>query len=75
LSDEERTVLGVMALKQEINNGGYDQFLRNSSRVFAPIIVDSLSRVGCKREARITKRALDALHLPTLSVQELDAAI
>jgi Domain of unknown function (DUF4375) len=75
LSDEERTVLAVMALKQEINNGGYDQFLRNSSRVFAPIIVDSLSRVGCKREARITKRAFDALHLPTLSVQKLDAAM
>jgi hypothetical protein len=75
LSHEEQTVLAVTALEQEVNNGGYDQFLRNSSRVFAPIVVESLMRVGCKRQANITKRALEALHLTPLTVRKIDAVM
>ena len=75
VSHEEQTVLAVTALDQEVNNGGYDQFLRNSSRVFAPIVVESLLRVGCKRRARITERALEALRLPTLTVRKIDAVM
>jgi hypothetical protein len=66
LTEEERIVLGVRSLEREINNGGFDQFFRNSSRKFAPILVDSLVRIGCKREAEITRRAINALHLSTL---------
>ena len=39
LSKVERTVLAVRALDREVNNGGYDQFFRNSSKKFAPEIV------------------------------------
>ena len=63
LTPEERTVLAVTALEQEVYNGGYDQFFRNKSRKFVPIIVESLRRIGRKKEAEITKRALAALQL------------
>ena len=36
---EERTLLAVMALEQEVNNGGYHQFFINSSRKYALTIV------------------------------------
>jgi len=60
LSNEERLVLGVMALTREVNNGGYHQFFLNSSHRFAPIIVDSLRRIGCLTCADITARAIRA---------------
>jgi mRNA-degrading endonuclease RelE of RelBE toxin-antitoxin system len=62
LTPEERIVLAVTALQQEVNNGGYDQFFRNDSRKFAPVIVDALQQIGCRREANITANALQALH-------------
>lgn len=75
LSYEERVVLAVEALEQEVNNGGYDQFFCNSSRTFAPMIVDSLVRIGCKRTAKITQRALHSLHFSTLTVARIEAAM
>ena len=51
LTVEERVVLAVEALEREVNNGGYDQFFINSSREFAPTIVDALQRIGCKKAA------------------------
>jgi hypothetical protein len=71
----ERLVLSVMGLSREVNNGGYDQFFRNSSRRFAPAIVDDLVRIGCPEIADITQQALDALDLPKLSVAEIEAAM
>jgi hypothetical protein len=58
LSQEERTVLAVRALDREVNNGGYYQFFCNSSKQFAPEIVQSLF---CRRTARITQRAISAV--------------
>jgi len=75
LSYEERVVLAVEALEQEVNNGGYDQFFCNSSRKFAPMIVDSLVRIGCKRTAKITQRAVDSLHLSALTVARIEATM
>ena len=75
LSQEERIVLAVRALDREINNGGYDQFFRNSSRKFAPQIVQSLTRIGCRRTAKITQRAIKALHSSPLTVARIDAAM
>jgi Domain of unknown function (DUF4375) len=62
LTDEERIILAIEALEREVNNGGYVQFFTNSSREFAPTIVDSLRRIGCKKTASITQKteALDA---------------
>jgi hypothetical protein len=75
INAEERVVLAVEALEREVNNGGYSLFFENSTREFAPIIVQALVRIGCPRTAEITQRALDALHLPTLSVEAIEAAL
>jgi hypothetical protein len=71
----ERMVLSVMGLSREVGNGGYGQFFRNSSRRFAPAIVDDLVRIGCPEIADISQQALDALDLPKLGVAEIEAAM
>ena len=68
-------VLSVMALEREVNNGGYDQFLRNSSRRFAPRIVADLARIGCLELADLTQQALDALGLESVTVPAVEAAM
>jgi Domain of unknown function (DUF4375) len=75
MTGAERIVLAVMALSREVNNGGYDQFFRNSSRRFAPAIVSDLVRIGCPEIADITQRALDTLDVPKLSGPEIEAAL
>ena len=60
---------------QEVNNGGYDQFFRNSSRKFVAIIFDSLIQVGLRAEAKITQKAIDSLHLRMLNVRAINAAM
>jgi Domain of unknown function (DUF4375) len=75
INDEERVVLAVEALEREVNNGGYSLFFENSTREFAPIIVQALVRIGCPRTAEITQRAIEALHLPTLSVDAIEATV
>ena len=72
---DERTVFAVRALDREVNNGGYDQFFRNSSNKFAPEIVQSLTRIGCRRTAQITQRAINALHSGPLTVARIKAAM
>jgi hypothetical protein len=73
LTQEERIVLAVRALDREVNNGGYHQFFCNSSRMFAPQIVQSLERIGCRRTAKITQRAIDALQVSPVTVARIDA--
>ena len=73
-TDEERTVLAVEALEREVNNGGYDQFFTNSSQ-FVPTILDSLQRIGCKRTAMITQRAIQALGISDLIAKTIDTAM
>jgi hypothetical protein len=75
LSSQERVVLAVTALEDEVNNGGYDQFLRNQSRKLVPIVVDCLMQIGLLRQAKITQKAIDALHLRTINVRAIDAAM
>lgn len=72
LTQEERTVLAVRALDREVNNGGYHQFFCNSSRKFAPQIVQSLARIGCGRTAKITQRAIDALQVSSVTVDRIE---
>jgi len=71
----ERMLLSVSALAREVNNGGFDQFFRNSSRQFAPAIVNDLVRIGCIEIADIAQRALDALRLPSVTVAAIEAAM
>jgi Domain of unknown function (DUF4375) len=68
---EERTVLTIEALEREVNNGGYDQFFRNSSVEFSPLIVESLKKIGCKKTANITQRAIKALDLADLTAHAI----
>jgi len=75
LTDEERVVLAVEALEREVNNGGYDQFFVNSSREFAHIIVSALQRIGCKKTATITQRAIKAIGVSELTAEAIEAAL
>src|SRR5262249_9598931 len=59
----------------EVNNGGYRQFFWNSSRRFAPIIVDSLQRIECERTAVLTGRAIAALRLTEINVDRVTEEI
>lgn len=63
LTDEELAVLAVEAFEREVNNGGFDQFFFNSSGQFAPTLVDSLKRVGCRKTAGIARKAIGALDI------------
>jgi hypothetical protein len=67
--------LSVMALSREVNNGGYDQFFRNSSCRFASRSVGDLVRIGCPEIADITQEALDSLEIPKLTVPAIEAAM
>ena len=75
LSKEERTILAVRALDREVNNGGYQQFFRNSSKQFVPEIVQSLSRIGCRRTATITQKAIKALGATPLIATRINDAM
>jgi len=58
-----------------VNNGEYDQFFVNSSREFAPIVVDALQRIGCMKTATITQKAIKALGIEDLTSETIVAAI
>lgn len=75
LSEEERVFLAVLALFSEVNNGGYRQFFWNSSRRFAPTIVNSLKRIECERTAELTSWAIAALHLKEITVDQITEEI
>lgn len=72
---EEEVFLGVMALEREVNNGGYHQFFFNSSRRYAPAIVGSLERIGCRATAVLTAQAIAALKVDEISAVSIRAAI
>src|SRR5215207_685572 len=76
LSSVERIILAIEALEREVNNGGYDQYFRNSSVEYAPIIVDALNTIGCPNNAHITLDAITALGVsPTPTVREIEIAM
>jgi Domain of unknown function (DUF4375) len=75
LSAEERVVLAVEALEREVNNGGYDQFLVNSSREYAPLIVDALARIGCPKTCEVTRNALGTLGLDEFDEESIEAVM
>jgi len=75
LNLEERTIVAIEALEAEVNNGGYAQCFLNSSRRYAPTIAQALARIGCPKTAEITQRAIDALHLPSLTDDAIETAM
>jgi hypothetical protein len=74
LSDVEMVVLAVRKLDTAMVMDDFDNFFRYSPQ-FASTIVDSLLRVGCKRLARATQRAVDVLDLDSLKTRQVKAAM
>ena len=68
---EEYTLLAIMALQREVNNGGYRQFFFNSSCQYALTVVPALSGIGCNTTAEVTQKALDALNLHPLTLKAI----
>jgi hypothetical protein len=71
ITPEEHTLLAIMALRREVNNGGYHQFFCNSSRKYALTIVPALESIGCDTTAALTQRAIDALDLHPLTLKTI----
>ena len=61
LSPEERTAYAVDAFQREVNNGGFEQYLYNSSGALAGELLDALHAVGADFVAEIYRPALAAL--------------
>ena len=59
----EITFSAICALEREVNNGGYDQLFRNSTRRFVPVEVDSLAEIGATEAATLARRAISVLSL------------
>jgi hypothetical protein len=72
---EEHTLLAVMALEREVNNGGYRQFFVNSSCKYALTIVPALESIGCVATAALTQRAINAFNLATPTVENIENSI
>jgi hypothetical protein len=64
LTDAERVVMAVEAMEREVNNGGWEQFFVNSSKHFAPYIVQALQTIGCNALAELATEAVRELQLP-----------
>jgi hypothetical protein len=72
LTAEERMILAIEALEREVDNGGYGQFFVNSSREYAPIIVEALRRIGCPKTAEITQKALNIVQQIPMTPEEIE---
>lgn len=72
LTAEERVILAIEALEREVNNGGYGQFFVNSSREYAPIIVDALRSIGCPETAEITQKAFMIVQKNPMTHEEIE---
>lgn len=73
LTGEEKVVLAIEGLEREVNNGGYDQFFINSSKEYAPIVVDALNRISCADAALLTQQAIDVLGIKgQITVEAID---
>lgn len=54
----ERFVYAVEAMQREVNNGGWEQFFRNSSGALAYDLVPALQAIGSKENRSIAERAV-----------------
>jgi len=61
LSHAERVFYVVFELEAEVNNGGFSQYLYNSSGNFANEIVKALSEIGADKTSDICDKAFAAL--------------
>ena len=64
LSPEEQTIYICMCLEGEVNNGGFDQFLYNSSGDYAHRAEECLRAIGAHKTADICRIAFSAFGKP-----------
>lgn len=57
------TVITVKAFDSEVQNGGLCQFFVNSSRNYAPFLVDSLHSIGAHRTADLYQKFVEDNHI------------
>ena len=74
LSDEEQVIYICMLLEAEVNNGGFDQFLYNSSGDYACRVEECFRAIGASKTADICRTAFSAYGkpIPTDSVKRND---
>lgn len=60
LTSEERVILVVRLVEDEVNNGGFSQFIFNSSGHFAGETVAAMTAIGAHSTAAICQKAWDA---------------
>ena len=63
-SNAEKTIYIIYQLEAEVNNGGFDQFLFNSSGDFANETAAALRSIGAEQAAAICDRAFSAFAQP-----------
>lgn len=51
-TDEDNLILSICSFDREVNNGGFEQYLVNSSREFAHRLVGDLNRIDLERVSR-----------------------
>ena len=64
LSYEEQVICICNILEQEVNNGGFDQFLFNSSGNYAHRVEECLRAIGADKTADICRKAFSAYGKP-----------
>jgi hypothetical protein len=77
LTTSELVVLAVEAVEREVNNGGFDQLFRNSSKQQATNYVSALEAIGRPDVAELAKQAIAALRLGKrpLTIDAIDRAM
>jgi len=77
LTTPEQVILAVEAIEREVNNGGFDQLFRNSSKEHATNYVSALEAIGRPDVADLAKQAIAALRLGKrpLTIEAIDRAM
>jgi hypothetical protein len=77
LTTAELVVLAVEAIEREVNNGGFDQLFRNSSKEHATNYVSALEAIERPDVAELAKQAIAALRLAKwpLTIDAIDRAM
>lgn len=60
LNRHERVILVVRLVEDEVNNGGFSQFIYNTSGNFTGDVVASMTAIGAVKTAEICQKALSA---------------
>jgi hypothetical protein len=60
----ENIIVAATNVIREVNNGGFDQFFRNSSKRWAFFAGDAFLHIGRRDAAKLTRKAVRAIRLP-----------